>query len=265
MNLVENAPVKSDGTSSGALAADRLRMARRRAIERLSSEGPSSSAGGGRVGSEETGRMRTMGKEEAVRERGLSVTPLENPVVKNDGTSSGALAADRLRMARRRALASLGAPEEEEGVESSGEPATAAGVVEITGEGSTGTEGRVAVKERGLSVTPIENPAAKNDGTSSGALAADRLRMARRKALASLGKPEEVEFQLSSSTEMNAGSPGRRRRSTGNSEASKVRERGIVVTPLENPVRANDGTSSGALAADRLRMARRRALEGLKK
>eukprot|EP00986_Skeletonema_menzelii_P018273 scaffold26619_cov126-Skeletonema_menzelii.AAC.1 len=43
----------------------------------------------------------------------------------------------------------------------------------------------------------------------------------------------------------------------------KVREGGLNIHVLENPVRSNDGTSSGAIINDRLRMARRRMIEKL--
>mmetsp|Transcript_12299 Transcript_12299/g.26554 ORF Transcript_12299/g.26554 Transcript_12299/m.26554 type:complete len:113 (-) Transcript_12299:117-455(-) len=62
----------------------------------------------------------TIGMEEAgvplprhsknVREVGLSIYPMENPTRSSDGTSSGARAADRLRMARRKILESMAAP-----------------------------------------------------------------------------------------------------------------------------------------------------------
>ena len=44
-----------------------------------------------------------------------------------------------------------------------------------------------------------------------------------------------------------------------------VQEHGLDIVAYENPVRINDGTSSGAVAADRLRIARRKALESLSK
>ena len=43
----------------------------------------------------------------------------------------------------------------------------------------------------------------------------------------------------------------------------KVRESGLKIDIMENPVRSNDGTSSGAIINDRLRMARRKMLEKL--
>lgn len=45
---------------------------------------------------------------------------------------------------------------------------------------------------------------------------------------------------------------------------NKVREGGLKIDVMENPVRSNDGTSSGAVINDRLRMARRKMIEKLK-
>ena len=45
---------------------------------------------------------------------------------------------------------------------------------------------------------------------------------------------------------------------------NKVRESGLRVDMMENPVRSNDGTSSGAIINDRLRLARRKAIEKMK-
>lgn len=44
----------------------------------------------------------------------------------------------------------------------------------------------------------------------------------------------------------------------------EVKEAGLNIDIMENPVRSNDGTSSGALINDRLRMARRKMIEKLK-
>eukprot|EP00970_Alexandrium_tamarense_P015421 scaffold5150_cov193-Alexandrium_tamarense.AAC.1 len=113
------------------------------------------------------------------------------------------------------------------------------------------------VKQHGVSITLNENPVRKNDGTSSGALVADRLRMARRRALESLAIPETAADPMKTlnTKHMNA---------TIVAE-TRVQEHGISVTPLENPLRSSDGTSSGALVADRLRIVRRRALESMTK
>ncbi|EJK76718.1 hypothetical protein THAOC_01505 [Thalassiosira oceanica] len=48
-------------------------------------------------------------------------------------------------------------------------------------------------------------------------------------------------------------------------QQSSVKEGGIAIQTLENPVRSNDGTSSGAKAEARLREARRKVLDSLKK
>jgi hypothetical protein len=45
---------------------------------------------------------------------------------------------------------------------------------------------------------------------------------------------------------------------------NKVRETGLRLDIMENPVRSNDGTSSGAIINDRLRLARRKAIEKMK-
>jgi len=44
----------------------------------------------------------------------------------------------------------------------------------------------------------------------------------------------------------------------------QVREGGLNIHLLENPVRSNDGTSSGAIINDRLRIARREMIEKMK-
>eukprot|EP00984_Skeletonema_dohrnii_P016126 scaffold7103_cov96-Skeletonema_dohrnii-CCMP3373.AAC.4 len=44
----------------------------------------------------------------------------------------------------------------------------------------------------------------------------------------------------------------------------QVREGGLNIQLLENPVRSNDGTSSGAIINDRLRIARRKMIEKMK-
>ena len=54
------------------------------------------------------------------------------------------------------------------------------------------------------------------------------------------------------------------RSSIPNYKNTEVKENGLRVDVLENPIRSNDGTSSGALINDRLRDARRRMIEKLK-
>lgn len=49
-----------------------------------------------------------------------------------------------------------------------------------------------------------------------------------------------------------------------NYKNNKVRESGLRIDIMENPVRSNDGTSSGAIINDRLRLARRKAIAKMK-
>jgi hypothetical protein len=178
-----------------------------------------------------------------VQEHGISVQLNENSVRSNDGTSSGAVVADRLRMARRKALESMARP-------NTGEE-TAQAVSEQRNK-------YAAVREHGLNIVAYENPVRSSDGTSSGALAADRLRMARRKALENMSKPvtESIEEACYAATVLTTEVYKQRK---------PVQEHGLNIVAYENPVRSSDGTSSGAVVADRLRMARRRALEGMSK
>jgi len=95
----------------------------------------------------------------------------------------------------------------------------------------------------------IENKVRSNDGTSSGALIEDRLRLARRKALENASQPIK---QTTSSSNDAADESILSQSSTTKFD---------TYSSIENPVRSNDGTSSGAVVADRLRLARRKALE----
>ena len=52
--------------------------------------------------------------------------------------------------------------------------------------------------------------------------------------------------------------------SSNRDEGTAADRQKITIQPIhENPIRSNDGTSSGAIVADRLRMARRKAIENL--
>lgn len=162
----------------------------------------------------------------------------ENPIRSNDGTSSGALAADRLRLARRKAM------------ETMIETFPARRTHKVVKRANNLQQHQQ--QHTSYTILPInENPIRSNDGTSSGALVADRLRMARRTAMASISdqhraihSPDDDDLELLDAS--NASAP-----------SSKA------VHVIENPDRPSDGTSSGALAADRLRMARRKAIESL--
>lgn len=122
-------------------------------------------------------------------------------------------------------------------------------------------QSNVAVKERGVGILTYENPVRSNDGTSSGALVNDRLRMARRKALESMSKPLAMDPQQAEKV-----APVEAQRGAPRGEHNTaVREQSLGILTCENPVRSNDGTSSGALVNDRLRKARRKALESMRK
>ena len=234
-------PIRSnDGTSSGSLTADRLRNARRNAIENMIETFPRKRPSRSRRTtsfSQPTTDLSLSGKL-----HGLTIQMNENPVRPNDGTSSGALVADRLRQARRKAVENMYAQ-------------LSLGKVTQTGKSASSK----MVNEEGIIIQMIENPARPSDGTSSGALAADRLRTSRRKALESMRNPHHTLIQSvkealeekSVSTSMNT------------DKLLSVKEHGLAIQLIENPIRSSDGTSSGALAADRLRQARRKAVENM--
>ncbi|KAL7479781.1 hypothetical protein ACHAW6_005505 [Cyclotella cf. meneghiniana] len=211
----ENPARSNDGTSSGAIAEDRLRLARRRAIESLARP-TRDSINEQRDRGEDSEASNEQDHCRPVRERGLDIVANENPVRSNDGTSSGALAADRLRMARRKVLESMSKPVSDSTVDSEidkpvkrremdiaphensvipnddfSRDAVLEGVSNLSSDSTVKQHVSKAdkpVKEHGLKIVAYENPVRSNDGTSSGALAADRLRMARRKVLESMSK-----------------------------------------------------------------------------
>lgn len=47
-------------------------------------------------------------------------------------------------------------------------------------------------------------------------------------------------------------------------QETAVKEHGLDLVTYENHIRPNDGTSSGAIAADRLRLARRKVIQSMK-
>lgn len=169
----------------------------------------------------------------------------ENPSRKNDGTSSGAKAEDRLRTARRKAMESI----KSQTISSTSLQSN------DKGEEESMTAVRVASPSVSKPILSCENPARTNDKTSSGAIAEERLRLARRKALQSIvsQRPSSSSPSFSRGAKRKVNRPG------------EVKQYGINITSLENPIKVNDGTSSGAKAEDRLRLARRRILENMKK
>lgn len=253
---IQNPVRSSDRTSSGALAEDRLRLARRKAVENINIMNQQKSATALRipVPKWKTSIYNKKRYSKVVQQHGVDVSPSENSVVPNDGTSSGALAADRLRTARRKAVENLAKPLEKD--ETREEAQSAPHIKNKFIDTSINTTS-IRTDEQFLDTKTIENPVRSSDGTSSGATAADRLRMARRKALASIKIPLSQDQQTSNTQSAET--------AKGFIDTSAVREHGLKFVAIENKVKANDGISSGAQAADRLRMARRKALESLKK
>jgi len=177
------------------------------------------------------------------------VVPYENPPRSSDGTSSGAIAADRLRLARRKMLESM---------TSSNDQIPRVKPVDVTpnNDNSDVTNGNNDRMGRKF-VVPYENPPRSSDGTSSGAITADRLRLARRKML---------ERMTSSNDQITQAQPVDNTPNNDNPDVTtnkKDRTGGMSVVPYENPPKSSDGTSSGAIAADRLRLARRKMLESM--
>ena len=253
---IENPVRSSDRTSSGALAEDRLRLARRKAVENINIMNQQKSTTALRipVPKWKTSIYNKKRYSKVVQQHGVDVSPSENSVVPNDGTSSGALAADRLRTARRKAVENLAKPLEKDGT--SEEAQSAPHIKNKFIDTSINTTSN-RTEEQLLDTRTIENPVRSSDGPSSGATAADRLRMARRKALASIKIPLSQDPQTSKTQSAETAKEF--------IDTSAVREHGLNFVVIENKVKANDGISSGAQAADRLRMARRKALESLKK
>ncbi|KAL7524515.1 hypothetical protein ACHAWF_000981 [Thalassiosira exigua] len=176
-NMIENPVRSSDGTSSGARAADRLRQARRKAFQSMKQENTSSSSSSiERCHNADPIRSNIVAKENGL----LHKTAYENPVRPNDGMSSGALVADRLRMARRMALASVeSCPPSKYGAKAKRPLAN--------------PKPKRAVRQHGLAISMYQNRVKSNDGTSSGARAESRLQMARRNALERMSKPSPTD------------------------------------------------------------------------
>jgi len=184
----------------------------------------------------------------AVKEHGVVIAVSENSPISNDGTSSGALAADRLRLARRKILQSMASKDQVPKISS----------LDFSSQkDKPGATHRSKNQTGGMFVVPYENPPRSSDGTSSGAITADRLRLARRKML---------ERMTSSNDQITQAQPVDNTPNNDNPDVTtnkKDRTGGMSVVPYENPPKSSDGTSSGAIAADRLRLARRKMLESM--
>lgn len=213
MQIQENPARSNDGTSSGALAADRLQKARRKALAMIQS-----------FPAEKSSQINGFLQPDIAphptpkTERLIDIQMNENSVQSNDGTSSGAVAADRLRQARRKVLESM--------KDQMSKPPDAS-----------------PAKAESDAVQVHENRIMPNDGTSSGAVAADRLRQARRTVLKNMNK------QLPTVPSASPETP-----------PSALEEDRAIMHIHENAIRSNDRNSSGAIAADRLRQARRKVL-----
>lgn len=183
--ISENPVRSNDGTSSGALAADRLRVARRKAIETTIESFPARRAQKNMLSAEYKSHLLE-NQQQQPRHAGSTILHInENPIRSNDGTSSGAVVADRLRVARRKAIESAVNTRQEH------LHAHQRYVIEEPDDEELVTS--ILSNTRVTSVYVIENPDRPNDGTSSGALAADRLRKARRKAIESMNTQHHSE------------------------------------------------------------------------
>jgi hypothetical protein len=234
-------PIRSnDGTSSGALAADRLRNARRNAIENMIETFPRKRPS--RPRRTTSFSQPTTDPWLSAKLHGPTIQMSENPVISNDGTSSGALVADRLRQARRKAVENMNAQ-------------LSLGTVTQTGKSASSK----MVDEEVIFIQMIENPVRPSDGTSSGTLAADRLRTSRRQYSESMRNPHHTLIQsVKEALEEKSVCA-----SMNTDEELAVKEHGLAIQLIENPIRSSDGTSSGALAAERLRQARRKVVENM--
>ena len=168
----------------------------------------------------------------------IAIRPLnENPIRSNDGTSSGAIVDDRLRNARRYAIENT-----IETFPKQKQPARMGSLVRVVVGSARPRQSSVSTNEK--CDTRNNNEAALSSMSDEDLIAELSRRLRRR---------------VTSTPVVDS--------STATAE-KKVREHGLVhrmgvLHTIENPVRSNDGTSSGAIVADRLRNARRKAIENL--
>ena len=185
---------------------------------------------------------RNDGTGGAVRQKTTTIRPLnENPIRSNDGTSSGAIVDDRLRNARRYAIDNM--------IETFPKQKQPRGgsLVQAVVAGSARSP------PQSTSVSTNEKCDTRNNNEAT---------------LSSTSDEEDLIAELSRRRRRRVASTPVVDSSTATAENKIVREHGLVrhimgVHTIENPVRSNDGTSSGAIVADRLRKARRKAIENL--
>ena len=165
----------------------------------------------------------------------------ENPIRSNDGTSSGAIVDDRLRNARRYAIENMieTFPKQKQ------QPARRGSLVQVVAGSARSPPPQSTSVSTNEKCDTRNNNEATLSSMSDEDLIAELARRRRRRV---------------ASTPVVDGS--------STSAEKKVREHGLVhhmgvQHTIENPVRSNDGTSSGAIVADRLRKARRKAIENL--
>jgi hypothetical protein len=169
----------------------------------------------------------------------ITIQPLnENPIRSNDGTSSGAIVADRLRMARRYAIENMieTFPKHQK------QPSRRGGSPHVIKVGSRPLQSSV--------LTNNETCVTFNNNNKTMLLSS----MSDEELIAELARRRNNQSSQTSSPIVVAGGK------------ELVKEHGLIPTgvhTIENPIRSNDGTSSGAIVADRLRMARRKAIENL--
>ena len=170
-----------------------------------------------------------------------TVEPVRKKTIRsNDGTSSGAIAADRLRNARRYATKNM--------IETFPKQQHQQRRVSHVKVGSRPPQPSVLTNEKCDTLN--------NNGTMLSSMSDEDLiaELARRRCCTVVDSSTNTTFTNQSPTSPIV---------VGGKEV--VREHGLIhmAQTIENPIRSNDGTSSGAIVADRLRQARRKAIENL--
>jgi hypothetical protein len=174
----------------------------------------------------------------------ITIQPInENPIRSNDGTSSGAIVADRLRTARRYAIENM--------IETfpkkyQKQPSRRGGSPHVVKVGSQPPpQSSVLTNNEKMGVT-----ISSTDETMLLSSLSDE------ELIAELARRRTNQSSPTSAPPIVVAGKGK----------ELVREHGLTpigIHTIENPIRSNDGTSSGAIVADRLRMARRKAIENL--
>jgi hypothetical protein len=175
----------------------------------------------------------------------ITIQPIhENPIRSNDGTSSGAIVADRLRTARRYAIENMIETFPKKHQKQSSRRGSSPHVVKVGSQ------------------PPLQSSVLTNNEKMGVTLNNTNKTM-----LLSLMSDEELIAELARRRNNNQSSPtSAPPKVVAGKGKELVREHGLIpigVHTIENPIRSNDGTSSGAIVADRLRMARRKAIENL--